>query len=98
MNLKTNWRTPRWSTAVGVTENKTAGRADLLSSMKLYYALANDVALDSSGESNDGEIIGAGFVDGMFGSALYFNGDSDCVEVEDSDSLNPTDKTIMRFG
>lgn len=33
-----------------VTENKTAGRADLLSSMKLYYALANDVALDSSGE------------------------------------------------
>lgn len=49
-------------------------------------------ANDSSGKGNDGKIIGAKFVDGRFGKALYFDGNDNYVEVQNSDSLNPTEK------
>lgn len=60
--------------------------------MWLFDEGSGVVASDSSGKGNDGTIIGAEFVDGMFGKALHFNGDGDYVEVEDADSLNPTEK------
>ena len=50
-----------------------------------------DIAADSSGKGNDGEIMGdPAWVDGKFGSALEFDGASSHVSVPDSESLNPT--------
>lgn len=50
-----------------------------------------DIAADSSGKGNDGELIGGpAWVDGKFGSALEFDGASSYVSVPDSESLNPT--------
>lgn len=52
-------------------------------------------ANDSSGRGNHGKIVGAKFVDGQFGKALYFDGNDNCVEVPNSDSLNPTEKLTI---
>lgn len=49
-------------------------------------------AKDSSGKGNHGKILGAKYVDGQFEKALYFDGNNNCVEVLNSDSLNPTEK------
>jgi hypothetical protein len=50
---------------------------------------AGDVAIDSSGNCEDGKINGAAWVDGKFGKALSFDGSSDYVEVPDIPDLNP---------
>ncbi|MCD6508314.1 LamG domain-containing protein [Candidatus Poribacteria bacterium] len=57
--------------------------------------------LDSSGNGNDGEIIGdLKWVDGKFGKALQFPGESkNLVKIPNSDSLNPTKGiTITAWG
>jgi len=49
------------------------------------------VAKDSSGNGNDGELMGnPAWVEGKFGTALEFDGASSYVSVPDSESLNPT--------
>jgi hypothetical protein len=56
---------------------------------------------DSSGNGNDGEIIGElEWVDGVFGKALQYPGESmNLVMLPNSDSLNPTTGiTIMAWG
>lgn len=50
-----------------------------------------DIAADSSGNENNGELMGdPEWVDGKFGNALEFDGASSYVSVPDSESLNPT--------
>jgi hypothetical protein len=53
-----------------------------------------DFAYDSSDYDNDGMIHGAGWVSGLCGSALSFDGSNDYVKVFDSASLNVNDYTI----
>jgi hypothetical protein len=57
--------------------------------MVAHYAFEGDVT-DSSGNGHDGEILGdAGFVAGMAGQALSFDGADDFVRISDDDRLNP---------
>jgi hypothetical protein len=60
--------------------------------MWLFDEATGKVAADSSGNGNKGKIIGAELVDGKFGKALYFDGNDNCVEVQDADSLNPEEQ------
>jgi hypothetical protein len=56
---------------------------------------------DSSGNENHGEIVGElEWVDGVFGKALQYPGESmNLVMLPDSDTLNPTEQiTIMAWG
>ena len=46
---------------------------------------------------NNGTIHGASWTEGKYGSALYFDGDDDYVEVADSDSLRPNEITILAW-
>ena len=52
---------------------------------------------DSSKNSNDGEIIGAKWVDGNFGKALQFNGGSAFVQIEHSDELSLETFTVAAW-
>ena len=67
--------------------------------MWLFDEGSGDVALDSSGNGNDGTLMGApNWVEGEFGKALELNGTDDFVEVPSSDSLNITDViTVMAW-
>lgn len=60
--------------------------------MWLFDEGEGEIAEDFSGNGNDGEIFGAKWIDGKFGKALEFDGDSNYVEVKDSDPLNPTEE------
>jgi hypothetical protein len=54
-----------------------------------------DRVSDGSGSGNDGVLNGdPKWVEGKFGSAIEFDGVDDCIEVENSDSLNPKEITI----
>jgi len=56
-----------------------------------------DIAEDTSGNGNDGELMGKPeWVDGRFGSGLEFNG-SNYVAVPDSDILDMTDTVTVMF-
>jgi hypothetical protein len=57
-----------------------------------------DVAEDSSGKGNDGEIKGAEWVEGKIGKALEFDGATSRVDIPDSDSLNDVEEiTILAW-
>jgi len=57
-----------------------------------------NVAADSSGNGNDGEIMDATWVDGKFGKALDFDGSSSQVVIPDSDVLNDVEEiTILAW-
>ncbi len=58
--------------------------------MWLFDEGSGDVAEDSSGNGNDGQIFGAKWVNGKIGSALKFNGTSDYVDCGNDPILNPT--------
>jgi hypothetical protein len=54
------------------------------------------VASDSSGNGNDGSLIGdPKWVDGKFGKALSLSGQADYVVIPDSDSLDPKDAITL---
>lgn len=63
--------------------------------MWLFDEGSGKSANDSSGKGNHGKIVGAKYVDGKFEKALYFDGNDNCVEVQNSDSLNPTEKITI---
>jgi len=74
---------------------------DDLCGLWLFDEGAGKTVKDSSGNGNDGEIIGdLNWVDGKFGKALEFPGESmNLVQIPDSDSLNPTTGiTISAWG
>jgi hypothetical protein len=50
---------------------------------------------DSSGQGNDGKIMGAKWTDGKFGKALEFDGAGTHVEIPDSASLQITDEMTV---
>ncbi|MFQ6044048.1 MAG: LamG-like jellyroll fold domain-containing protein, partial [Candidatus Poribacteria bacterium] len=71
------------------------------SGLWLFDEGAGKTVGDSSGNGNDGDIIGdLKWVDGKFGKALEFPGESlNLVQIPNSDSLNPTTGiTIMAWG
>jgi hypothetical protein len=55
------------------------------------------VAIDSSGNGNNGTIYGASYVPGKYGYALSFNGLNNYVEVPNSVSLNPSVITLTAW-
>lgn len=54
----------------------------------LFDESEDNIARDSSGNGNDGDIVGTELVDGKFASALKFDGIDDAVTVPHSDQLN----------
>lgn len=57
-----------------------------------------DVAEDSSGKGNNGEIKGAEWAEGKIGKALEFDGATSRVDIPDSDSLNDVEEiTILAW-
>ena len=67
--------------------------------MWLFDEGTGKVAEDSSEKGNDGEFFGKpGWVDGKFGKALEFDGESDWVQILDAPSLRvTTDVTVMAW-
>lgn len=63
--------------------------------MWFFEEYKGDIAKDSSGNGNDGKIIGAKWVEGKFGSALEFNGASDYVDCGNDPILNPTSEITV---
>lgn len=79
--------------AAGVLTTSSYGEIDLgtVVGVWLFDEGDGDIAEDSSGNENDGELIGGPeWVEGKFGSALEFDGASAHVLVPDSESLHPT--------
>ena len=63
--------------------------------MWLFDEDDDDIATDSSGNGNDGELIGGPkWVDGKFGSALEFDGVGSYVNILNSESLNSDSFTL----
>jgi len=81
-----------------VSSNARIDPGDIMG-LWLFDEGEGNVAGDSSGNGNDGKFEGSPeWSDGKHGKALDFDGSSDYVEVEDSDSLNITnDITIMAW-
>ena len=53
------------------------------------------VAYDSSGSGNNGTIQGASWTEGVLGSALYFDGTDDYVEVAHDDRQDPGEELSL---
>jgi len=64
---------------------------DTIVGMWLFDEGSGDTTKDSSGNGDDGEINGAQWVEGKFGTALEFNGSTDAVACPDNESLDITD-------
>ena len=74
--------------------NYAAINPETLVGMWLFDEGEGDVAADSSGNGNDGRIVGAEWVDGKFGNALSFML-GQCVIVPASPSLDLTDEMTV---
>ncbi len=71
-----------------ILPSQAALNADNIMGMWLFNEGNGDKANDSSGNGNDGKVIGgAKWVDGQFGKALEFNGTDGWVEVQHSDTV-----------
>ena len=53
------------------------------------------IAVDSSGNGNDGTIYGASWIDGKLGTALKFNGMEDYISIPNSPTLNPAEEITL---
>jgi len=68
---------------------------DTIVGMWLFDESKGDTATDSSGNGNDGELVGnPEWVDGKFGNALEFDGAGSHVNILNSDSLNSDSFTL----
>jgi len=68
----------------------------IIAGMWVFDEGSGAVAGDSSGNGNDGELVGdPQWVAGKFGSALEFDGDGDYVTIPDSDSLDMADQITI---
>ncbi len=63
--------------------------------MWLFDEGVGDVAKDSSGNGNDGAILGPVWVNGKIGDALKFNGSTDYVDCGNDPSLDLTDQITI---
>ena len=57
--------------------------------------VGSTLAIDSSTNANHGTLYGPTWVDGYFGNALSFNGDSDYVNIPDDPTLDITDDITL---
>jgi hypothetical protein len=76
--------------AVGVLTASSYAKVDLKTcvGMWLFDEDKGDIVTDSSGNKNDGTLMGGPqWVDGKFGSALEFDGVDDCVDCGNAESL-----------
>jgi len=90
------WRLAIWILcAAGLTGTAGAEVPGLLGHWK-FDGGAGDIALDSSGNENDGEIYGAEWVRGAFGTALYFDGTGDHVVVPEVAGLEGSDELTLQ--
>ena len=81
-------------TFLAMVSSSHAFQEDIVGAWPMDEGVGNTVG-DFVGNHSDSDIIGdAEWVEGKFGSAIEFDGMDDCVEVEDSDSLNPKEITI----
>lgn len=81
-----------------LAEHWLEGANQLVQGMVAYWNLdegSGDIANDSSGNENYGNIIGAVWVTGIQGGALEFDGLDDYVEIPNSTSLNPSNSITV---
>lgn len=78
------------TTIIIVTNMQAFAQEDALVLYFDFEEKSGDVAIDQSGNGNDGTINGAEWTDGKFGSALAFDPAAKAfIEVADSPTLNP---------
>ena len=76
------------------SSNGSAGTEDAAAAWH-FDAGTGRKALDSSGNSNHGKIVGAIWTEGVRGYALEFDGKDDYVQVPDSDSLDISEEITI---
>lgn len=81
-------------TAVTVTASVASEQSGLLGHWKFDDAIG-DVAVDSSGHGNDGEVWDAKWVRGPFGTALAFDGNGAHVRVPEIAGLDGSDEMTL---
>jgi len=74
----------------------TQAKADLVGAW-LFDEGRKDVALDASGNKNDGKINNAGVVDGKYGKALEFTGSNSNVEITHAAVLSVEKFSLMAW-
>ena len=73
--------------------------ADAVAGMWLFEEGRGDIADDSSGRGNNGKIAGpVKWVNGKFGQAMEFDGQSTWVEVQSNDTLVLEELTMVAWG
>ena len=64
----------------------------------LFNETGGDVAKDSSGNGNDGEVVGCEWADGKYGGGLEFKGENTYVNCGNSPTLDPEESlTLMAW-
>jgi len=80
--------------SLAVASQAAAGEKGLLGHWKFDEA-GGDVVVDSSGNQNDGEIWGAQWVKGKFGTALWFDGSGAYVSIPEIAGLDGSDEMTV---
>ena len=94
--LKTADEVPNWSPISNSPSGKTTQVAGGLVGYWKFDEGAGTTAVDSSGNNNNGTLIdNPDWVDGKIGKALEFNGSTNYVEINDSDSLDGFDEITI---
>lgn len=76
----------------GILTFQNSAQAANVAGMWLFDEGQGTTAIDSSGNGNDGEIVGPVWVDGVIGKALQFDGSDDYVDLGNDPSLDLTDQ------
>ncbi|RJS75398.1 PEGA domain-containing protein, partial [Methanophagales archaeon] len=94
--LKTADEVPNWSPISNSPSGKTTQVAGGLVGYWKFDEGAGTTAVDSSGNNNNGTLIdNPDWVNGKIGKALGFNGSTNYVEINDSDSLDGFDEITI---